>query len=164
MALSIGTPAPLFTLKSKSPEGVADVSLDKALKTGSVVLIFFPAAFSGVCTTELCTMSDDLANYDELNATVFGISVDMPYSLEGWAKAEGIKIQLLSDFSKATIKAYDVVFENFAGLGASVAQRAVFIIDKEGIIRYVEVTPSLGELPDLNSLKEALNSINQAFI
>ena len=65
---------------------------------------------------------------------------------------------------KATIKAYDVVFENFAGLGASVAQRAVFIIDKEGIIRYVEVTPSLGELPDLNSLKEALNSINQAFI
>ena len=109
-------------------------------------------------------MSDDLANYDELNATVFGISVDMPYSLEGWAKAEGIKIQLLSDFSKATIKAYDVVFENFAGLGASVAQRAVFIIDKEGIIRYVEVTPSLGELPDLNSLKEALNSINQAFI
>lgn len=155
MALSIGTSAPDFTLKSKSSGEMKDVTLSANFGSKNTVLLFFPLAFTGVCTQEFCDVTAGLGQFSSLNADVIGISVDSPFAQEAWAKQERITIPLVSDLNKATIKAYDVVFPNLAGIGDTAA-RAAFVIDKKGVIQYAEQTATPKDLPDFEAVKAAL--------
>lgn len=125
----------------------------------STVLLFFPLAFTGVCTQEMCDVTAGLAKYAELGANVLAVSVDSPFAQEAWGKKENITIPLLSDLNKEVTKAYDVVFPALAGIGDTSA-RAAFVIDKDGVIQYSEQTPSPKELPDFNAVEAALKSLS----
>lgn len=155
MALSVGSKAPDFTLKSKQASGLVDVKLSDNFGKKNTVLLFFPAAFTSVCTQEMCDISAGLNQYSGLNADVIGVSVDTPFSQEAWAQKEKITIPLASDLNKTTIKAYDVVFPMLAGVGDTAA-RSAFVIDKNGVIQYSEQTPSPKELPNFTAVKEVL--------
>ena len=152
MPLSVGTKAPTFTLKSKAADGLKDVSLAEGKNT---VLLFFPLAFTGVCTQELCDITAGLSSYSDLNAEVIGISVDSPFAQEAWAQKERIGITLVSDLNKETTKAYDVLFPGLAGIGDTSA-RAAFVIDKTGVIQYSEQTATPKDLPNFDAVKAAL--------
>lgn len=158
MALSVGTPAPDFTLKTMTAEGLADVHLSSFRGSRNVVLLFVPAAFTGVCTTEFCDMTGALDTYRGLDAEVIGISADSPFAQAAWAKQEGIGLTLASDYQKETIRAYDVVLDDLAGLGMG-SKRAAFVIDKEGVIRYSEATPTPKDLPDFAAVQQALTDL-----
>ncbi len=155
MPLKIGTTAPDFTLKTTPSEGLEEVKLSDNFGKRNTVLLFFPLAFTGVCTAEMCDISGGLSSYDNLQATVYGISIDSPFSQEAWAQKEKITIKLLSDLNKTVIKAYDVVFPLLAGV-SDTAARAAFVIDKQGTIIYAEQTPSPKDLPNLDAVKSAL--------
>jgi len=155
MAISVGTKAPDFTLKSKQPSGLVDVKLSDNTGKRNTVLLFFPAAFTSVCTKEMCDITTGLNSYSSLNASVIGISVDTPFAQEAWAQKEKINIPLVSDLNKEVIRKYDVVFPMLAGIGDTAA-RAAFVIDKQGIIRYSEQTPTPKDLPDFDKVKETL--------
>lgn len=152
MALSVGSQAPAFTLKSKTSEGLVDVSLPAGK---NIVLLFFPLAFTGVCTQELCDITAGLSSYSDLNAEVIGISVDSPFAQEAWAQKEKIGITLVSDLNKETTKAYDVLFPGLAGIGDTSA-RAAFVIDSKGVIQYAEATPTPKDLPNFEAVKATL--------
>ncbi|HVT72043.1 MAG TPA: peroxiredoxin [Lacunisphaera sp.] len=154
MPLAVGTKAPDFTLKTKAADGLKDVKLaDFAGK--KVVLLFFPLAYTGVCTQEMCDQTAGLGEYEKLGATVLAISVDSPFAQEAWAKANKIGVTLLSDLNKTVIKAYDVVFPMLAGVGDTAA-RAAFVIGKDGKIKYAEQTPTPKDLPNFAAIKAAL--------
>ena len=155
MAIAVGTKAPDFNLKSKQAAGLVDVKLSNNLGRKNTVVLFFPLAFTGVCTTEMCDVTAGLAAYASLNADVIGISVDSPFAQEAWAQKEKIGITLASDLNKATTKAYDVVFPMLAGVGDTAA-RAAFVIDKHGVVQYSEQTPTPKDLPDFNAVRAAL--------
>jgi len=155
MAISVGSKAPDFTLKSKQASGLVDVKLSNNLGKKNTVLLFFPAAFTSVCTTEMCDISAGLSGYSGLNADVIGISVDTPFAQEAWAQKEKITITLVSDLNKDVVKKYDVVFPMLAGIGDTAA-RAAFVIDKNGVVQYSEQTPSPKELPNFQKVKETL--------
>lgn len=155
MALTPGTKAPDFTLKSKTAEGLVDVTLSSNFGRKPTVLLFVPLAFTGVCTQELCDLSGGLEAYEGLGADILAVSVDSPFAQEAWAQKEGIKIRLVSDLNKETTKAYDVLFPGLAGIGDTAA-RAAFVIDREGVIRHAEQTPTPKDLPDFEAVKKAL--------
>jgi peroxiredoxin len=119
------------------------------------VLLFFPLAFTSVCTKEMCDLTAGLNAYQVLGADVIGISVDSPFAQEAWAQKEKIGITLASDLNKTVIKSYDVVFPMLAGVGDTSA-RAAFVIDKNGVVQYSEQTPTPKELPNFDALKAAL--------
>jgi glutaredoxin-dependent peroxiredoxin len=156
MPLAIGTKAPDFTLKTKTPDGLKDVKLSDQLGKKQVVLLFFPLAFTGVCTQEMCDVTAGLAQYSGLDAEVYGVSVDSPFAQEAWAQQSKIGIPLLSDLNKQTIKAYDVVFPMLAGVGDTAA-RAAFVIGKDGVIKYAEQTPTPKDLPNFAAVRAALS-------
>ena len=158
MAISVGTKAPDFTLKSKQASGLVDVKLSNNVGKKNTVLLFFPAAFTSVCTKEMCDISAGLNGYSGLNADVIGISVDTPFSQEAWAQKEKITITLASDLNKEVIKKYDVVFPMLVGIGDTAA-RAAFVIDKNGVVQYSEQTPSPKELPNFQKVKETLEKL-----
>jgi len=147
MALQVGSVAPDFALQSRGPSGNVEVRLSDHRGKDVVVLLFFPAAFSGVCTQEMCDVSAGVHPLE--GAVVYGISVDSPHAQAAWAEAKGISVTLLSDFGRQVIEDYDVKLPNFAGTAGTAAARAAFVIDPQGIIRYSEQTPSAGELPNL---------------
>jgi peroxiredoxin len=153
--LKVGTNAPDFTLKTKTREGLEDVTLSHNYGKKNTVLLFFPLAFTGVCTQEMCDVSGGIGAYETLNAAVYAISVDSPFAQEAWAQKENITLKLLSDLNKTTTKAYDIVFPGLAGIGDTAA-RAAFVIDKQGKIAYAEQTPSPKEIPNFDKVKEAL--------
>ena len=155
MALKIGSTAPDFTLKTKTEQGLEDVTLSKNFGQKATVLLFFPFAYTGVCTDEMCDKTGGIAAFRDLDAEVYGISVDSPFAQEAWAKKENITITLLSDLDKKVIQAYDVVFPQIAGIGDASA-RAVIVIDKTGKIVHVEQTPTPKDLPDFEAVKAAL--------
>ncbi len=155
MALAIGSKAPDFVLKTKTAEGLHDVRLSDTFGKKNTVLVFFPLAFTSVCTQELCDLSSGLGAYQDLDAAVFGISVDSPFTLEVFAQKEGIKVPLLSDLNKNTAKAYGVLFENLAGIGDTAA-RAVFVVDKAGNVAYSEQTPTPKDLPNFEAVRATL--------
>jgi peroxiredoxin len=155
MPLKVGTSAPDFTLKTKTVAGLEDVKLGDHFGKKNVVLLFFPAAFTGVCTAEMCDLSGGLGGYDALEAAVYGISVDTPFAQEAWAKKENITVKLLSDLNKDVTKTYDVLFPMLAGVGDTAA-RAAFVIDKKGTIVYAEQTPTPKDLPNFEAVKAAL--------
>lgn len=158
MALATGTKAPDFTLKSKKAEGLVDVTLSANFGKKNTLLLFFPLAFTSVCTSEMCDISQGLQSYSDLGAEVIGVSVDSPFAQEAWAKKENITIPLASDLNKETAKAYDVIFKGIAGIGDSSA-RAAFVIDKEGVIQYSEQTPTPKDLPNFEAIKETLGKL-----
>ena len=155
MAISVGSKAPDFTLKSKQASGLVDFTLSNNFGKKNTVLLFFPAAFTGVCTKEMCDISQGMNGYSSLNADVIGISVDTPFSQEAWAQKEKISIPLASDLNKEVIKKYEVVFPMLAGVGDTAARAAV-VIDKDGVVQYSEQTPTPKELPNFDKVKETL--------
>ena len=159
MALKIGDKAPDFTLPSFTPSpDLVQVSLG-GLKGKNVVLLFFPQAFTGTCTAEMCTMRDNFSSYKDMNAEVLGISVDGTFVQKAFAAANNIKHPLLSDFNRVVIRAYDVVHPEFAHGQKETAKRAVYVIDKEGVIRYVQVTPTPGDQVNFDEIKAAVASL-----
>ena len=155
MPLKTGTPAPDFTLKTKNEKGLEDIKLSDNFGKKNTVLLFFPLAFTGVCTQEMCDVSGGIGAYDSLNAAVYAISVDSPFAQEAWAHKEKISVKILSDLNKTVTKAYDVVFPNLAGVGDTSA-RAAFVIDKTGTIVYAEQTATPKDLPNFEAVKAAL--------
>ena len=157
MPIAVGSKAPDFTLKTKTADGLKDVKLSDNFGKKQTVLLFFPLAFTGVCTQEMCDITAVLGQYTGLDAEVLGISVDSPFAQEAWAKQNGIKITLLSDLNKNVIKAYKVVFPNLAGVGDTAA-RSAFVIGKDGVVKYAEQTPTPQNLPNFTAVQAALKA------
>jgi peroxiredoxin len=160
MALAVGTKAPEFSLASKTADGPKQIALRDNLGKTNTLLLFFPMAFTGTCTTEMCTMSNGLREYTDLNATVYGISGDNPFAQEAWAQKESISVPLLSDYEHKIAKEYDVMYDSFLpqmnlGMGG-VPKRSAFIVDREGVIQYAESNDDARELPNFDKIKAKL--------
>jgi len=155
MAIPVGSKAPDFTLKSKQTTGLVDVKLSDNFGKKNTVLLFVPAAFTGVCTQEFCDITQGLSAYQDLNAAVIGLSVDSPFAQEAWAQKERIGITLASDLNKTVTKAYDVLLPGLLGIG-DFAARAAFVIDRQGVVQYSEQTPTPKDLPNFNAVRETL--------
>jgi peroxiredoxin len=154
--LKIGEKAPQFTLVSDDKK---EVSLAN-YQGKNVVLLFFPMAFTSVCTEELCTMRDGIAEYNNLNAEILAVSVDSPFTLTKFKEDQSLNFPLLSDFNKEVSQAYDAMHETFAFGMKGVSKRSAFVIDGEGTVRYAEVLDNPGELPNFGKIKETLSSLN----
>jgi peroxiredoxin len=135
-----------------------DVKLSDNFGKKNTVLLFFPLAFTGVCTQEMCDVTAGINAYTGVNADVIGVSVDSPFSQEAWAQKEKIGITLASDLNKKTAEAYGTLLPDLLGLG-SVSARAAFVIDKDGVVQYSEQTPTPKELPNFNAIKETLGKL-----
>ena len=159
MPIATGSQAPDFTLKSKQATGLVDVTLSANFGKQNTVLLFFPLAFTSVCTKEMCDITSGLGAYASLNADVIGISVDSPFAQQAWAQKEKITITLASDLNKTVIKAYDVVFPMLAGVGDTAA-RAAFVIDQHGVVQYSEQTPTPKDLPNFEAIKATLSKLH----
>ena len=155
MAISVGSKAPDFTLKSKTASGLVDVKLSENFGKKNTVLLFFPLAFTGVCTQELCDITAGLNAYSGMNADVIAVSVDSPFAQEAWAQKEKIGVKIVSDLNKEATKAYGVLFPMLAGVGDTSA-RAAFVIDTNGVVQYSEQTATPKDLPNFAAVKEAL--------
>jgi peroxiredoxin len=156
MAITVGSKAPDFSLVSDSKE---TVNLSD-YRGKNLVVLFYPLAFTGVCTTELCTMRDDIANYNNMNADIVAISVDSPFVLEQFKAAQNLNFPLLSDFNKTASKDYDSLYDEFPAFGMKgVSKRSAFVIDKEGVVKYQEVCASPGDLPNFEAIKVTLSEI-----
>lgn len=156
MALAVGTKAPAFTLFNTERKAVS--SSDFAGKI--LVMNFFPAAFTGVCTAQMCSSRDELSFYNDLGATVVGISTDMPFSLGAFKEKHGINFDLLSDANKRIINDYEMYLCNFACDIKGVAKRGVIVINKDGMIAYSGETANPGVQVNFEALKEALKKLN----
>ncbi len=152
MAIKVGDQAPSFTLYSSSKE---EVSLQD-FQGKNVVLLFFPLAFTSVCTEELCTMRDNLSIYDGLNAQVLGVSVDSLFTLDKFKAEQRLNFPLLSDFNKEVARSYGALYEDFVLGMKGVAKRSAFVIDGDGVIRYAEVLDNAGDLPNFTAIMDAL--------
>lgn len=155
MPLAVGAKAPDFTLKTKTADGLKDVRLSDNFGKKQTVLLFFPLAYTGVCTQEMCDVTGGLAAYSSLEADVYAISVDSPFAQEAWARQNAIKVTLLSDLNKTVARDYQVVFPNLAGIGDTAA-RAAFVVGKDGVIKYAEQTPTPKDLPHFAEVQAAL--------
>ena len=159
MGITVGDQAPDFTLKSKSGDDLNDISLSDYRDSKNVVILFFPLAYTGVCTDEMCSVSGGLADYDALDAQVLGISVDSPFAQEAWAKENDITVPLLSDFNKEVSAAYGSQFEDLIGF-KGVAKRSAFVVDKTGVVRFASVSDDPTELPDFDAIKACLQALS----
>ena len=155
MAADVGSKAPDFALVNGERE---TVKLKDAIASGNVVLAFFPGAFSGVCTKEMCTLRDSMSQLNGLGAKVYGISTDTFFTLKAWGEQQKLGFPLLSDYNKEAIKAFDVVNPDMVGL-KNIAKRAVIVIDKGGTIRYREALDDARNEPDYGKLKDALGTL-----
>lgn len=153
----IGQPAPEFALYNTKKE-LVKLSDFKGKK---VLLLFIPYAFTGTCTKELCSVRDDISYYDNMNATVFGIAVDTPYCNLKFKEEQNLNMELLSDFNKEAMTAYDTKYEVFGAMQfRGVAKRSAFVIDKDGILQYAEVLENASDIPDFGKIKACLESLN----
>src|SRR5437764_15354029 len=150
MPLAVGAKAPDFTLSTKAAEGPKQVKLSDNFGEKNTLLLFFPMAFTGTCTTEMCEVSAGLNAYSDLNAIVYGISGDNPFAQEAWAQKEKITVPLLSDYEHKVAKNYGVTYDSFLpqmNLGMSgVPERSSFVIDKNGVIQYSETTEDIRQV------------------
>jgi len=160
MSLAVGTKAPDFSLSTKTVDGPKQIKLSDNFGKKNTLLLFFPMAFTGTCTTEMCEVSGGLPTYSGLNAAVYGISGDNPFAQEAWAQKEKITVPLLSDYEHKVAKAYDVMYDSFLpqlNLGmAGVPKRSAFIIDKNGVIQYAESDDDAKQLPNFDKIKAKL--------
>jgi len=152
MSVQVGQQAPQFSLHDtdRNVVNLAD------LKGKNVVLLFFPMAFTGVCTTELCNVRDNIALYNNANAQVLGISVDSPFTLAKFKDEQNLNFPLLSDFNKTASADYGAIYESFIGWMNGVSKRSAFVVDKEGVIQYAEVLESAGDLPNFEAINTKL--------
>jgi peroxiredoxin len=153
MSLTIGQKAPDFTLfdTEKQPKTLSN------LEGKNVLLLFFPLAFTSVCTAELCNIRDNIATYSNVNAEVFGISVDSVFALGKFKEEQQLNFSLLSDFNKEASTAYDVIYDTFPAFGMKgVSKRAAFIVDKSGNIAYTEICATPGDMPNFAAINETL--------
>ncbi|HET7031758.1 MAG TPA: peroxiredoxin [Casimicrobiaceae bacterium] len=155
MSVEIGAPAPDFTLPNQDR---TPVTLSDELKKGPVVLAFFPAAFSGTCTKEMCTFRDSMSELNGLSANVIGVSTDTFFALKAWADAQRFSFPLLSDYNKTVIAEYGVVNPDMIGL-KNIAKRAVFVIDRTGVVRHREVLDDARDEPDYEKVRGALGRL-----
>lgn len=153
--LSKGNKAPAFTLINTEKK---EISLD-AYYGKNVLILFFPLAFTSVCTAELCSARDNIAMYNGLDTEVLGISVDSPFALGEFKKQQQINFELLSDFNKSAAAAYGALYEDFVLGLKGVAKRAAFVVDKNGDIAYAEVLEDAGQLPDFEAVKTVLSTL-----
>jgi glutaredoxin-dependent peroxiredoxin len=153
--IQIGQPAPEFSLYNSDKQ---KVSLSD-LKGNNVLLLFFPQAFTGTCTKELCSTRDNIGLYDQTNARVFGISVDSVFTLAKYKEDQHLNFPLLSDFNKNVSTAYGTLYDNFVFDMHGVSKRSAFVVDKQGIIRYAEVLETATDLPDFSAIQKTLESI-----
>ena len=156
MPRSVGDVAPDFSLPAGP--GPDRVTLSEFRGERPVVVLFFPLAFSSVCTDELCAVGQALESFGELDARVLAISVDSPFVTQRFARELDAGFPVLSDFNKEAMTAYDVVYEDFFGL-RGVAKRSVFVVDRDGVIRYAWVTEDADRLPDLDAVRHALAAL-----
>ena len=156
MAIQIGDKAPQFTLVASDK---AKISLSD-FKGKNVVLLFFPLAFTGVCTKELCATRDDIGRYEKANAQVLASSVDSPQTLAKFKLDNGFNFPLLSDFNKVVSKKYGAQYKEFVLGMKGVAKRSAFVIDGKGIVRYAEVLENAGDLPNFEAIKTTLDGLN----
>lgn len=156
MPLTVGDRAPDFSLPPAP--GPDLVSLSSFRGRENVVLLFFPLAFSSVCTDEICAMAENLQRWSGLNARVLGLSVDSPFVVQKFARETGAGFPILSDFNKEAMTAYDVVYDDFFGL-RGVAKRSAFVVDRDGVIRYAWVTDDADELPDFQEIRAAVDAL-----
>lgn len=159
-----GERAPDFTVPEAGGAAYNDLetfTLSEAVADGPVVLAFFPAAFTQTCTTEMCTFRDRMAEFDRLDADVYGVSVDLPFSQNVWIEEEGLNFPLLSDWRHEVIEAYDVVMPDLYG-SIEAAERTIFVIDAEGIIRHTwaqeDESPAFAEV--INEVRSALEELS----
>jgi len=155
MPLAVGTKAPDFTLSTKTADGPKQIKLSDNFGKKNTLLLFFPMAFTGTCTEEMCGQSKELPNYSGMNTEVYGVSGDNPFAQEAWAQKEKISIPLASDLNKEVTKKYDVLFPMLAGIGDTAA-RAAIVIDKNGVVQYSEQTLTPKDLPNFAKVKETL--------
>jgi glutaredoxin-dependent peroxiredoxin len=160
MSLKIGDKAPDFELTTKAAEGPKKLKLSSNAGTKNTVLLFFPMAFTGVCTKEMCEISAGLNQYTSLNADVWGISGDNPFAQAAWAEKEKITVPLLADYDHKVAQAYGCAYASFLpekNLGQSgVPKRSAFVVDKAGAIRYAEINDNPGQLPNFDAIKACL--------
>lgn len=152
--LKVGVKAPVFKLPDSNGE---EQSLSDFLDGRQIVILFFPLAFSGVCTEEMCSVRDNMKMYRSLDATVIGISVDSFFTLKAFKKARNLNFTLLSDFNKEVSRQYDVLLKNYYGM-RGVSKRASFVINHDGFIKYVQVLEDSGELPDFKAILKSISS------
>ncbi len=156
MKLTVGQKAPGFTLFNSNKE---KVSLED-YKGKKVLILFFPQAFTGVCTKELCGVRDNLSWYNNVDAQVLGISVDSVFTLSTYSKEQSFNFPLLSDFNKDVSRDYGSLYDNWIFDMQGVSKRSAFVIDREGIIRYAEVLDNAGDVPDFNKINAAIEAAN----
>ncbi len=156
MSIKIGEKAPAFKLVSDQKN---EVSLSD-FHGKNTVLLFFPMAFTSVCTEELCTMRDNIGDYQNLDAEVLAISVDSPFTLAKFKEDQNLNFPLLSDFNKEVSRAYGALYEEFVLGLKGVSKRSAFVIDKNGTVRYAEVLDNAGNLPNFTAIKETLSGLN----
>lgn len=154
MNISLNPKAPAFSLSNTDRQLV---SLDD-FKGKNVVLLFFPLAFTGGCTAEMCHVRDNIAIYNDLNAEVIGISVDAGPSLKKFKEEQNLNFTLASDFNKEMSRAYGVLYEDWFGM-KGVAKRSAFVIDREGMVRYEEILENADEQPDFQAIRKTLESL-----
>ena len=160
MPLAVGTKAPDFTLSTKTTDGPKHVKLSDNFGKKNTLLLFFPMAFTGTCTEEMCSVGNGLREYTGLNCEVYGISGDNPFAQAAWAEKEKIAVTLLSDYEHRTSKDYGVIYDSFLpqknlGMGG-VPKRSAFIVDKNGLIQYAESNDDPGKLPSFDKIKAKL--------
>jgi peroxiredoxin len=155
MSVDVGAKAPDFTLHNQNRE---DVTLSAELKKGPVVLAFFPAAFSGVCHQEMCTFRDSASDLNKVSANVLGVSTDTFFTLKAWGDQLKLNFPLLSDYNKEIIKEYGVFNPDMIGM-KGIAKRAVFVIDRTGVVRHREVLEDARNEPNYDAVKKTLASI-----
>lgn len=156
MSIQIGQTAPDFTLRDNEKN---KVTLSEQ-RGKNVVLLFFPLAFTGVCTKELCSVRDNLSFYNNTNATVYGISVDSLFSLNKFKEEQNLNFSLLSDFNKEASRAYSSIYEDWFNDMKGVSKRSAFVLDTEGVVRYAEVLEDAGQVPDFTAIQKCLEEIN----
>ena len=155
MLLQIGQAAPEFTLWSHDKQQVSLAGLCGK----NIVLLFFPLAFTGVCTKEMCSVRDTMKDYENLNAEVFGISVDSIHVLNKFRAEQNLNFTLLSDFNKEVSTAYGSIYENFFNDMKGVSKRSAFVIDGAGVVRYAEVLENALEVPNFDAIRECLKTL-----
>ena len=156
MKIEVGQKAPLFTLNDTDKKAVSLADY----KGKNVLVLFFPLAFTGTCTAELCATRDDIASYNNTNAQVLAISVDSLFTLGKFKAEQNLNFPLLSDFNKEASTAYDALYAEFVLGMKGVSKRSAFVIDKDGVVRYAEVLEDAGQLPNFIAIKEVLAKLN----
>lgn len=156
MAIQVGQQAPDFTLRDTEKN---KVTLSEQ-RGKNVVLLFFPLAFTSVCTTELCGIRDNISFYNNTNAVVYGLSVDSLFSLGKFKEEQNLNFTLLSDFNKEVSTAYDTIYADWFNDMKGVSKRSAFVIDKEGVVQYAEVLENAGDVPNFEAIQQVLSTLN----